>query len=834
MGGRRSKASGHQGAGINEGSSAKLLAWAGVRRPLPPAHDTAQTASEGQALRRIGNSGPHGAALVFKIDKDKLQACQRTRSCSTGDHGGDGPVRELSRGSDDATLSDCSVGEAVCTTAVPPKQLHPFFAPKNKVQPAGPQPPKNKAPVDPASVHAFFKPRAKADTQHQQPGIDSHEPRTITLGKGPLTPWPSRHEMHVYDGDSPARSDRAAKRRRVEVLPADARSSATVGCVLERSGGPGPEDAKAKAHSHVHVQTLEEAQMYMYYPGHPAIRRLLDASGSAGGLEDLWTTAYEPSDVTGLLDSTGRPRIFRDWLASRKLRRDAARFDASLIRSLAARAAAGDELDDFIVDDDEEDIPASSQADNDDSESCVAAPAGWENLWQSNLAVLCGGHGVGKSACVRVTARELGYDVFEVNGSSRRAGKDIVEAVGEAIDSRMVNRQGSSKRSLILFEECDLVYRDDKDFWPTVLTLAARSRRPVVLTCNNDDVLPQVVAAHGVVIDMHPPPQELLEDYVRAILARQNRPVSTDLVRKLCRKRDIRSALTQAQLGDVDGVGVGQDEAGEPSLTLAERARDGFYSSLADVWQACQRSLFLDTEPAFEREDDEGAVARIPQRDDLQGHPIISEPAGRFTPLAPGDMDLCRALWEARPRSSTVWPGLRVPDWPTDDGMVRAVGGRLVGAVEIVGLPADWAHESFVCRSVVKTLSVGDLASQVVPRLRTIARLDAIYAERKHAFMQGYTGRLTRNTLSAADLASMSRPPYFDDPLLIRAIIDTAPARWAKYDAMAFVHEHTPAPQPLMSIPMHRDRSLGGYSVATVSDETSSHPIASQGSLPQV
>jgi hypothetical protein len=44
--------------------------------------------------------------------------------------------------------------------------------------------------------------------------------------------------------------------------------------------------------------------------------------------------------------------------------------------------------------------------------------------------------------------------------------------------------QAQAKQSLILLEEVDILYRDDVNFWPTVVDIIRDCRRPVVLTCN--------------------------------------------------------------------------------------------------------------------------------------------------------------------------------------------------------------------------------------------------------------------------------------------------------------------------------------------------------------
>ncbi|KAI8075255.1 hypothetical protein BC940DRAFT_287864 [Gongronella butleri] len=107
-----------------------------------------------------------------------------------------------------------------------------------------------------------------------------------------------------------------------------------------------------------------------------------------------------------------------------------------------------------------------------------------------------------------------------------------------------------SGQSLILFEEVDLLYPSDKNFWAAVVELAKISRRPIILTCNDETVIPYEHLQLQAVIRYDRPDETRLLMYLHMICVLEGMNVSThdlnDLIHLL--GRDLRHLLLTLEM----------------------------------------------------------------------------------------------------------------------------------------------------------------------------------------------------------------------------------------------------------------------------------------------
>ncbi|CAK7566928.1 MAG: hypothetical protein SEPTF4163_004883 [Sporothrix epigloea] len=363
-----------------------------------------------------------------------------------------------------------------------------------------------------------------------------------------------------------------------------------------------------------------------------------------------WAQKYAPSSAIEVLQSGQEPVMIRNWLEALKVDSVDTGSGEGDVNGAAIGGTRGrpqkkrkkDKLDGFIVSSDDEGNGTGERSDIEAewaasgryglTKSTVVRSGVVHGARLTNAVVVSGPHGCGKSAAVYAVAKELGFEVFEINASSRRSGKDVVERIGDMTRNHLVQHKkkkqanivvptdisdptdnydmdlddadgdpdpdfpmpeaelemptskqptmgfffkpttgapekqnqlaepktkATQKQSLILLEEADLLYEEDKQFWATVMSLMAQSKRPFVITCNDETLLPLKNLELHAIFRFTPPPKDVAVDRLILIAASEGHALQRKAVQSLyeVRNHDFRAALADLQFWCQIGVG---------------------------------------------------------------------------------------------------------------------------------------------------------------------------------------------------------------------------------------------------------------------------------------
>lgn len=338
-----------------------------------------------------------------------------------------------------------------------------------------------------------------------------------------------------------------------------------------------------------------------------------------------WAQKYAPKTAVEVLQHGREVLLLREWLQALKVQA----VDTGDLKPKPAKSGPPkkkrkkNKHDDFIVDSDEEANEMDEVSDPEEDWSPdrrggkrTVIRAGDAQAKDSNGAtrltntvVISGPNGCGKTAAVYAIAKELDFEVFEINSGSRRSGKDVIDKIGDMTRNHLVQHQQSEataestinddevaediksgkqatmasffkpkqsakpppkikkpvpkveaekpeakksppknqKQSLILLDEIDVLYEEDKNFWTTVIGLIAQSKRPFILTCNDEKLVPfQALSLHGI-FRFSEPPTDLAVDRLLMIAACEGHALRRSAVSALfeARQQDLRACLTE-------------------------------------------------------------------------------------------------------------------------------------------------------------------------------------------------------------------------------------------------------------------------------------------------
>lgn len=570
----------------------------------------------------------------------------------------------------------------------PPKVTHPFFtgkADQRKDDPAA-KPPTQHSLVPPRKS-ACTPGKLRAEARRDQPtepmptfGVSSLNSRIAKQSGLNEALWPTRETAHVRNFEV-AGPDQCPKYKRIShpaIKPRKMKNTVTsfpreedlvtrlsrelsssihkeVGS-LESDFEP-PEDVRLPERLLVtgsEIQRRVRSQVHTRLPmagvqhgdltdTHPAITTLFNeiehtlTPFDEGRCEtQTWAQKYSPKCASHVLGSDKEAFVLKDWLQSLTVMAvgGAQGLSKPTIPSDIKKPPKKKRKkveDAFIVEDDEEEEEGMVEILDTNGAGAHQTASYRRPFWtrSKNVILLSGPHGCGKSAAVYAVAKELDFEVFEMNSGARRSGKDIQDKVGDMTANHLVNhqrgggptseepasandtdnermstafqrdldsgRQGtmqsffkvgptseakpktksmarepgkvptsaaqtilpitgpqrkSQKQSLILFEEADILFEEDQNFWSQVIKLASQSKRPIVITCNDERQIPIQELPLAAMLRLVPPPVNLATDYLLVLAGREGHVLERQTISNLfqSKHRDLRASITELDL----------------------------------------------------------------------------------------------------------------------------------------------------------------------------------------------------------------------------------------------------------------------------------------------
>jgi DNA polymerase III delta prime subunit len=397
------------------------------------------------------------------------------------------------------------------------------------------------------------------------------------------------------------------------------------------------------------LQTAMERQMSWSSPNRqfhwsatsPPLAKLRLALLSSASANDcakyetqLWSQRYAPTSADDVLQLGREPHLLRDWLRHLKITAvDTGTASKANTKPKSKRGREkkrkkrqkADKLDGFVVSSEEEASEMDNISGSDDElagnvttstqKSVVrsgdtVSGQGAEKGQISNAILISGPAGCGKTASVHAVAKELDFEVFEINAGSRRNARDMLERVGDMTQNHLVHllnesdslidsnkadakqnklrgffkgpsakpvkdadrptfhpesetkRPREQKQCLILLEEADILFEEDRQFWTGVLTLISQSKRPIIITCNDESLIPtQEMSLHAILRYQKPSPDFVI-DYLLLVAANEGHILKREAVTRLYQGSGLDLRKSLMDLNFWCQMGVGSDRSG--------------------------------------------------------------------------------------------------------------------------------------------------------------------------------------------------------------------------------------------------------------------------------
>jgi len=184
----------------------------------------------------------------------------------------------------------------------------------------------------------------------------------------------------------------------------------------------------------------------------------------------------------------------------------------------------------------------------------------WARSWNrgtpsKKAVVLIGNPGIGKTSAANALAKDMGWDIIEMNASDQRTGEAIRNVALKGANLNTITDGGQyltvkdGKRKLIVLDEADNLFgREDRGALPVISELIKNTKQPVMLIVNDFYALSKKSAAvksDTLQITFIRPRTDVIVKALEKIAKNENVSVSQEALRKMAENSngDMRAAI---------------------------------------------------------------------------------------------------------------------------------------------------------------------------------------------------------------------------------------------------------------------------------------------------
>lgn len=207
----------------------------------------------------------------------------------------------------------------------------------------------------------------------------------------------------------------------------------------------------------------------------------------------------------------------------------------------------------------------------------------WANAAEKDrrTAILYGPPGVGKTSAALALAKEMNWDVIELNASDERTAEVIKRCVGEAAKAGTFS--GISGKRLIILDEADNIHGTaDRGGARAIIEVVKKTNQPIVLIANDLYALSPALRGLCKVIQFKPIQTRTIVSVLKRICHREGIKCDEAALFAIAEKcADLRSAIN-----DLQAIAQGRDSISIEDIIVGRRdVKETIFQVLAEIFK---------------------------------------------------------------------------------------------------------------------------------------------------------------------------------------------------------------------------------------------------------